>query len=562
MNTVKPIALGFILAWSVWASVAAAEATNEWNTYGGDLANTRYSALSQINTGNVHQLKVAWVMQLGTLEAQESTPIVVGDTLYVTTSSGPKYVFALNARDGTIRWKYEPEIPSDMAQTTCCGLDNRGVTYANGKVFVTRLDGHMVALNAMTGEVLWNVQVVDYTQGSAITSPPTLAKHLVITGFAGGEYGARGAITAYDQDTGQLVWRTYTVPGEGEPGSETWKGDSYRRGGGSVWYVGSYDPALNLVYFGTSNPGPWGAEPRGPDTSEYGQFTNLYTASTLALDVDTGKIVWYYQTTPYDAWDYDGVNENVLVDLTIDGQKTPALLKADRNGFFYVLNRQTGQLISAEPFVYVNWAKGIDMTTGRPIEVPEKRPKLKQWARDICPNLFGGKNWEPMSYSPQTGLVYIPAFNLCMDMVGKQEEYKRGRFYLAAEFDLGKGGPGSHLSEMLAWDPVQQKKVWGHPEELPLLGGALSTGGGLVFHGNVNGWFKARDAQTGKVLWQFNCGSGISQGPITYQLDGKQYVAVVSGRLKTPPSFLGPIGERIFAASPEGGALFVFELGS
>ncbi len=364
----------------------------------------------------MNRLKVAWVLQFGTLEAQESTPVVVGDTLYVTTSAGPRYVYAVNAKTGAIRWKYAPEIPPDVQQTTCCGLDNRGVAYAHGKLFVAR------------------------------------------------------------------------------------------------------------------------------------------------LDADTGKIVWHYQTTPYDVWDYDGVNELVLVDAPVDGQKTPLALKADRNGFFYVLNRKTGQLVSAHPFVLVNWAKGIDRATGRPIEVAEKRPRQDIWARDVCPNLFGGKNWEPMSYSPQTGFVYIPTFNLCMDIVNRPQDYKPGTFFLASEFDLAKAGPGDYMSELVAWDPIKQQKVWGSKEELPFMGGALSTAGGLVFHGNVFGIFKALDAWTGKVLWQFNTGSGITAGPATYEVDGTQYVAVVSGRLKTPPSFLGWIGEKVFAASPEGGALFVFEL--
>jgi PQQ-dependent dehydrogenase (methanol/ethanol family) len=539
---------------------ATAESGKSWTIYGGDTANTRFSALTQINRDNVAKLRVAWVAQLGSLEAQESTPLVVGDTLFVTTSAGPRYVYALNAKDGTPRWKYAPEIPGDVQPTTCCGLDNRGVAYARGKLFLGRLDGYLVALDASTGKELWKTQVIDYHEGAAITSPPILVKNLVITGYAGGEYGIRGAITAYDQDTGKQVWRTYTIPAAGEPAAETWKNDSWKYGGGAAWLVGSYDPQLNLVYYGASNPSPWGASERGPDTSDYGKFTNLYTASTLALDADTGRIVWHYQTTPYDTWDYDGVNELVLADLDINGQKTPVGLKADRNGFFYVLNRQTGALISAQPFVVVNWAKEIDLKTGRPVEVPEKRPRLDVWAKDICPNLFGGKNWEPMAYNPQTGLVYIPTFNLCMDLVGKKEEKKQGAFYLAEEFDLDKPGPGGFMSEMVAWDPISQKQVWGSKEELPFLGGALTTGGGLVFHGNIQGWFKALDAKTGKELWKFNTGSGISQGAITYELDGKQYVAVVSGRLKTPPSFLGHTGERIFASSPEGGAVFVFEL--
>jgi alcohol dehydrogenase (cytochrome c) len=560
MSRLGAILAGSLLVMSSFHLCAAAEGGKMWATYGGDAANTRFSPLSQINRSNVARLKVAWVAQLGSLEAQESTPLVVGDTLFVTTSSGPRYVYALNARDGTPKWKYAPEIPADVQQTTCCGLDNRGVAYARDKLFVGRLDGYLVALDANTGKELWKTQVIDYHEGAAITSPPTIVKNLVVTGYAGGEYGIRGAITAYDQDTGKQVWRTYTVPAAGDPAAETWMGDSWKYGGGAAWLVGSYDPQLNLIYFGASNAAPWGASGRGPDKSDYGNFTNLYTASTLALDADTGKIAWHYQTTPYDTWDYDGVNELVLADLDINGKKTPVGLKADRNGFFYVLNRQTGGLISAEPFVLVNWAKGVDLETGRPVEVTEKRPRLEVWAKDICPNLFGGKNWEPMAYSPQTGLVYIPTFNLCMDLIGKKQEMKKGTFYLAEDFNLDKPGPGGFMSEMVAWDPINQKKVWGSKEELPFMGGALATGGGLVFHGNIQGWLKALDAKTGEELWKFNAGSGISQGPITFELDGKQYIAVVSGRLKTPPSFLGHTGERIFASSPEGGALFVFEL--
>ncbi len=555
-------AIGFGVAVALVATSASAQSGNEWTTYGGDDANTRYSTLDQITPQNVGKLRVAWMRSLGSTESQESTPLFIGDTIYVTTSTGPKYVFALNAKDGTPKWKYEPELPPDYAATVCCGLDNRGVAYANGRIFVTRLDAKMVALDANTGKELWTVTVVDYKVGHAITSPPVVYKNLVVTGFAGGEYGVRGAVQAYKQDTGDLVWKTYTIPGAGEAGNDSWKGDSWMTGGGSAWYVGSYDPQLNLVYWGTSNAGPWGGHTRSTDTSEYGQYRNLHTASQLALNADTGKIVWTYQMTPADVWDYDGVNEAVLADLTVDGQRVPALMKADRNGFFYVLNRETGKLISAAPFVNVNWAKGIDKVTGRPIEDPEKRPQLNRWARNVCPNLFGGKNWEPMSFSKQTGLVYIPTFNLCMDISGKTESYTPGKFYLASEFDLDKADAGGHLSELKAWDPVKQTAVWGIKEDLPFLGGAMSTAGGLVFYGNPHGELKAVDAKTGAVLWKFNVGTGILQSPITYVMGGKQYLAVVAGRIKGPPSFLGKIGQKVIDASPEGGILVVFELGS
>jgi PQQ-dependent dehydrogenase (methanol/ethanol family) len=543
------------------ASSALAQAGGEWSHYGGDQANTRYSTLEQINTGTVKNLRVAWMHSLGSLESQQSSPLIVGDTLYVSTSTGPKYVFALDAKTGKQKWKYESEMPNDYFETVCCGLDNRGVAFANGKVFFGRLDAKLIALDAQTGKVLWTATVDDYKTGHAITSPPLVYKNLVVTGIAGGEYGIRGFIEAYDQNTGQSVWKTYTIPAAGEPGSETWKGDSWKTGAGSTWYVGSYDPALNLVYWSTSNAGPWGGQSRGNDSSDIGPYTNLWTAAQLAFNADTGKIVWGYQMTPSDVWDFDGVNEGVLADLTIGGQKTPALLKADRNGFFYVINRQSGKLLSAEPFVPVNWAKGVDPETGRPVEVPEKRPQLGKWARNVCPNLVGGKNWEPMSYSVQTGLVYIPTFNLCMDIASKDTPYTPGKFYLASEFNLDMpGSQGTHLAEFMAWDPVAKKKVWGIKEDLPFLGGALSTAGGLVFYGNTQGDLKAVDAKNGTVLWTFHVGTGILQSPVTYQVDGKQYLAVVAGRTKGPPSFFGNIGQRVIDASPEGGVLIVFAL--
>ena len=562
MKTCAALLVTSALVLAGLVSPASAQTGAVWSVYGGDNANTRYSTLTQVNASNVGRLKVAWALQLGSLRSQESTPIVVGDLLYVTSSHGPKNVFAVDARSGEVRWRYSPEVPAGIEQYACCDVNNRGVAHANGKIFVGRLDGYLVALDAKTGKELWKSQVIDYTSGSVITSPPTVVKNLVITGFGGGEYGVRGHITAFDQDTGREVWKLYTVPAPGEPGNDTWKGDSWKFGGGVAWHIGSYDPALNLLYYGTSNPAPWGASIRGNDSSSIGQYTNLYTASTLAINPDTGKIVWHYQTTPHDAWDYDGVNELVLADLDIGGQKTPVALKADRNGFFYVLDRRNGKLLSAEKFIELNWATSIDMTTGRPVENADKRPRLGFRAKNICPNLIGGKNWMPMSYSLQTGLVYMPTMNLCMDLEGVQPQYKRGAFYLGVEFDLGKSGPGGHLGEVMAWDPVKKQKVWGNKDELPYLGGMLSTAGGLVFHGDLKGWFKALDAKTGAALWKFNTGSGVSAAPMTYELGGTQYVAVVSGRTFAIPAFFGPIGEKMVAASAEGGTLFVFELPS
>ena len=550
-----PLALGLTLG------LAATAQAQNWPVYGGDSGNTRFSASNQINTGNVGKLSVEWALQLGSLRSQESTPILVGDTLFVTSSFGPKNTFAVNAKTGEIKWTYQPEIPKGIDQFACCDVNNRGVAYNDGKIFLGRLDGNIVALDSKTGKELWKTAIIDYTGGSVITSPPTLVKNLVISGYGGGEYGVRGSLVALDQATGKEVWRTYTVPMGNEPGADTWKGDSGKNGGGVAWHIGSYDPKLNLVYYGTSNPSPWSASVRGNDSSDIGKFSNLYTASILALNADTGKITWHYQTTPHDAWDYDGVNELVFADLPFDGKKVPVLMQANRNGFFYVIDRANGKLLSAKQYVDgVNWATGIDMKTGAPIEAAgnAKRPGMKRKASNICPNLIGAKNWMPMSYDPQTGLVYIPTMNLCMDLEGIDAEYKRGAFFLGVNFDLGKMGPGGHGGGVKAWDPVKQKEVWFNKDELPFNGAMMSTAGGLVFHGDIKGWFKALDAKTGKTLWKFNAGSGITAAPMTYTLDGKQYIAVVSGRTLSIPAFFGALGEKMVAASPEGGTLYVF----
>lgn len=543
---------------SVWA-----QAGNEWPTYGGDQANTRYSTLNQINTSNVKNLQVKWIQSLGTTDTQESTPLVIGDTMYVTSSTGPKYVFALDAATGKIKWRYEPEMPNDYFSTVCCGMDNRGVAYANGRIFFGRLDAKMEALDAKTGKKLWQVTVQDYKKGHAITSPPLIVKNLVVTGIAGGEYGIRGFIAAYDQATGNQVWKTYTIPGPGEPGNETWMGDGWKTGAASTWGVGAYDASLNTIYWSTSNTGPWGAKGRSIDSSDFGQYTNLWTASQLAFDGDTGKIKWGYQFTPNDVWDYDGINEAVLTELNIGGTTQPVITHADRNGFFYVINRATGKLISASPFVTVNWATHVDLDTGRPVETPGnvKRPQLGKWARNVCPNLIGGKNWPPMSFSKQTGLNYFPAFNMCMDIASKDEEYTPGKFFLATEMNLDMAGAsGSHLAEFVAWDPAKNAKAWGIKEDLPFVGGAMSTAGGLVFYGNQAGDVKAVNAKTGEVLYTFNAGSGVMQSPITYSVNGKQYIAIVAGRSVGVPSFFGKIGERITAASTAGGIVVVLGL--
>jgi len=545
------------VAWCGMAHAASKIADSGWAMYGMDYANTRFSPLSQINGKNVGKLKLAYSLQLGSLRSNESSPIVIGDTMYVSTSWGPKYVYALDAATGARKWVYEPDIPDDVLQYACCDVNSRGVTYDRGKLFVGRLDGNLTALDAGTGKELWTTRVVDYRQGSVITSPPLVVHDKVITGFGGGEYGARGSLQAYDVTTGKLVWQTFTAPGPGEPGHETWKGDSWKHGGAAGWLVGSYDTKTNSVFWGFSNPSPWNSVVRSSGNGDYGKFSNLYSASTVAFDADTGKIKWHFQATPEDAWDYDGVNELVLADLKIGGQKVPAMMKADRNGFFFVLNRDTGKLLSAEKFVPTTWADHYDVANARPVEVAAKRPGPGHEAFGVCPNLIGGKNWQPMSYNPGTGLVYIPSNNVCMDWSVSDVTYKRGVFYLGAEFPT-HAGPGGYMGEIEAWDPVAQKKVWGVKEDLPFNGGTLTTAGGLTFYGNMHGDFRALDARTGRILWNTNLGSGIGPGATSFAVGGKQYIAIVVGRTASIPAFLGAVGNQLTAATPEGGALFVF----
>lgn len=531
---------------------------NGWASYGNGAANTRYSPLAQIDATNVSKLKMVYAFSLGSLRSNESTPIVIGDTMYVSSSWGPKYVFALDAKTGAQKWNYQPDIPDDVLQYACCDVNSRGVSFAEGKIFVGRLDGKLAALDAKTGKELWVVTVVDYKQGSVITSPPTIVHGKVITGFGGGEYGARGSLQAYDIDTGKQIWKTWTTASTDQPGGDSWKGDSALHGGGAAWLVGSYDAKTNTIFYGTSNPGPWATAVRSTGNSKYGKLTNLYTSSTLALDPDTGAIKWSYQATPADAWDYDGVNELVMADIKIAGTETPVLMQANRNGFFYVLNRVSGKLISAEKFVPTNWASKIDLATGLPVEDPDKRPGPDHAAKDICPNLIGGKNWQPMSFSPKTGFVYIPSNNICQDMSeAKGVEYKKGVFYLGKDF-TATPGPGNYLGDIEAWDPIANKAVWHIKEPLPFNGGTLATGGDLVFYGDLQGFFNAVDAKTGASLWKAQLGTGVGAGPITYSIDGKQYVAVVAGRTASIPAFLGDIGKKMTDATPEGGTLFVF----
>jgi len=533
---------------------------SNWPMYGRTYDNQRFSPLKEINDGNVGGLKLAWAFQVGALRSNEASPIVIDGTMYVSSSSGPKAVYALDAKTGTLKWQFQPDVAEDVQPYVCCDVDSRGVSFADGKILFSQLDGYLTALDAQTGKPVWKSKVVDYKDGETNTSPPLIVKNMAMIGFSGGEYGARGAIQAYDVATGKQLWKTWTIPGPGERGNDTWKGDSWQHGGGAAWYVGSYDPKTNTAFYGTSNPGPWNGAVRSTGTSDLGKLTNAGSASTLAIDPDTGEIKWEIQSTAADVWDYDGVNELVLADVPVSGRDTPIYMKADRNGFFFVANRDTGTLLSAQPFVPVNWAKGFDIETDRAIEDPAKRPRLDYKATDICPAWMGGKNWQPISFNPMTGLAYIPSNNMCQDMKLADVEFRRGMFYLGNDTDVKPPTQAGPLGRLVAIDPTTQKTAWHLDLPLPWNGGTMTTAGNLVFFGDIQGVFHALDAKTGKELWRMNLGSGIGAGPITFAVGGKQYVAVLAGRAEVPPAYMGEVGKKIIAATPEGGTLFVFSL--
>ena len=556
------------------SSSAASAEDKQWTMPNKNTSATRYSSLDEINTDNVKTLKVAWTFSTGVLRGHEGEPLVIDNTMYVLTPF-PNIVYALDlTKEGApIKWKYVPKQDPAVIPVACCDTVARGLAISNGKVFLNQLDTHTVALDLATGKELWKVKQGDYKQGQTITSAPMVIKDKVISGISGGEFGVRGFVTANDVNTGKQVWRMYSTGPEAEvgfAGSEaSWKGDEWKRGGGTTWGWYSYDPELNLFYYGTGNPGSWNPDQRPGD--------NLYSMTIFARNPDTGKAAWAYQKTPHDAWDYDGINENVLVDLTIKGQARKALVNFDRNGFAYVLDRKTGELLLADPFVAVNWAKGVDLKTGRPIEDPEKRTSATKNTKDICPSAMGGKNQQPVSYSPRTNLFYVPTNNLCMDYEGVEVKYQAGQPYVGA-IVVSKPGPGGHRGEFIAWDPTTGKKSWGIKENLSAWGGALATGGDVVFYGTMEGWLKAVHAKTGDVLWKFKTPSGIIGNPMTYVgPDGKQYVAILSGvggwsgigvaaegaiDGEDPTAGLGAVGAfgDLASYSTQGGVLSVFAL--
>ena len=517
---------------------------SDWMIYGRTYDNQRFSPLNQITPGNVAQLRPVWAMSLGTLDGLEATPLVHGGVIYVTSAYAN--VFAIDAHNGRVMWKFAPEQPEGLGTVLCCGPINRGVALYGDLVYVLTLDAKLVALRKDTGAVAWTQVLGDWKAGISATGAPYVVKGMVIAGIAGGEYGVRGYLKAFDAATGAPKWTTYMIPGPGEPGNDSWPGDTWKTGGGATWQPGAYDADLNLLYWGTGNPGPWNSDLRKGD--------NKWTASLLAISPDNGKIQWGYQYTPNDGWDYDGNNAPILADVTVNGKKIKAALQANRNGFFYVLDRTTGKFVYAEPTVEgINWTKGLDPVTGRPEVNEAKRPLANgKTVVPIVPGLEGGTNWFPMAYNPDMGVAFVPTNRWAMAMTGYQPKdvvYEAGKVYMGIDFKMHRmGGAIGHLK---AFDVQKRKWLWQIETPLPLFAGVLATRSGLVFTGDEQGFFFAADAKSGKVLWRFQTGSGINASPVTYELNGKQYVAILSG-MGGDPSF--------YFTQPKSGMLWVFAL--
>ncbi len=535
--------------------------------YGMGLEAQRYSPLDRINPDNIKDLVPAWSFSFGgeKQRGQEAQPLVYNGKIFVTASYSR--LFAVDAKTGKELWEYNHRLPDGILP--CCDVVNRGAALYGDLVIFGTLDARLVALNQDTGKVVWREKLDDYKAGYSYTAAPIIVKGMVITGVSGGEFGIVGRVDARDAKTGKLIWTRPVVEGHmgylngkenGVTGktNATWPGDMYKQGGGATWLGGTYDPDTNLLYFGTGNPGPWNAHLRPGD--------NLYTTSTLAIAPDTGKIVWHYQTTPNDGWDYDGVNELISFDMEKDGNTIKAAAKADRNGFFYVLDRTNGKLLSATPFVTkITWADSINLETGRPNEIggrpgdPTKSADGKKGEVVFsAPSFLGAKNWMPMAYSKDTGLFYVPSNEWGMDLWNEPITYKKGAAYLGAGFTI-KPLYEDYIGALRAIDPKTGKIVWEYKNNAPLWGGVLTTAGNLVFTGTPEGYLKAFDAKTGEELWKFQTGSGIVGIPVTWETDGEQYVAVPSGWGGAVPLWGGDVAKRVNYLN-QGGSLWVFKL--
>ncbi len=512
----------------------------QWTMPSKNYASTRFSSLKEITPGNVKGLQPLLSFSLNVNKGQEAAPIVADNTMYVVTAY-PNYVYALDlTKPGApLKWRFNPNPLPASQGVACCDVVNRGGSVDDGKYIFNTLDGQTIALDVKTGKPLWRTQLGNINVGESITMAPTVAKGRVYVGNSGGELGVRGWIACLDENTGKLLWKAWNtgpdkdvlIGGQFKPlyaadqgtdlGVKSWPPDAWKIGGGNVWGWITYDAELDRIYHGTGNPGPWNALQRPGD--------NKWTAGIFARDPASGSALWFYQYSPHDQHDYDGINEQILLDMPFEGKMTKVLVHFDRNGYLYVMDRNTGRVLSADPFGPVNSSRGVDMKTGRLILNPEKETKLGTEVRNICPTASGAKDWEPSSFSPDTGLIYIPHANLCMDWVDQQVSYIAGTPYVGALVHM-KPGPNGHRGELTAWDPVQRKAVWTDWENFPVWSGTVVTGGDLVFYGTMDGWFKAVNAHTGALLWKYKVDSGIISQPVSYRgPDGHQYIAVLSG---------------------------------
>jgi PQQ-dependent dehydrogenase (methanol/ethanol family) len=516
---------------------------NQWVMPTGNYANQRYSTLNQITKDNVKNLRPAWTFSTGVLRGHEGAPLVIGDVMYVH-SPFPNYVYALDLNNaGRIIWKYEPKQDPSVIPVMCCDTVNRGVAYGDGKIILNQADAHVVALDAKTGKEIWRVANGDPKKGETMTAAPMIVKDKVIVGISGGEFGVQGRITAYNLADGKMVWNAASVGPDdqikfdpektmvmGKPvgkdsSVKTWQGDQWKIGGGATWGWYSYDPQLNLVYYGSGNPSTWNPVQRPGD--------NKWSMTIFARDPDTGMAKWVYQMTPHDEWDYDGINEMILADIPVKGQPTKALVHFDRNGFGYTLNRETGALLVAEKFdPKVNWATSIDMATGRPVGVKEYSTQAggeDHNSKGICPAALGSKDQQPAAFSPKTGVFYVPTNHVCMDYEPFKVSYTAGQPYVGATLSMYPPQGEQNLGNFIAWDAGQGKILWSDPEPFSVWSGALATAGDVVFYGTLEGYLKAVDPANGKELYRFKTPSGIIGNVMTYVHGGKQYIAVLSG---------------------------------
>lgn len=511
--------LAMLLALPLFAQVTydrilkSANEPGNWLTYSGNYAGHRFSTLDSINDGNVHNLRPFWVYQTNSLQKFETTPLVVDGVMYI--SEPPSHVTALDTLTGRPLWKYRRSMPDDVR--VCCGQVNRGVALLGNLVYVGTVDAHLVALNAKSGAVMWDIKVADYAAGYSITAAPLAVKDKIVVGMAGGEYGVRGFLDAYDALTGKRAWRFWTIPGPGEKGNETWKGDSWKTGSAATWVTGAFDPETNLIYWGTGNPGPdWNGDVREGD--------NLYSDSLIAIDADSGKLKWHFQFTPHDVHDWDSTEVPLLIDGEVRGRKRKLVSFSNRNGFYYVLDRVTGEFLAGKPYAKQTWAKGLD-DSGRPIRNPNTFPSFE--GTPVWPAVAGANNWYSPTWSPRTGLLYVAVREAGSVFFIGDAEYKEGEQFNGGGF---RSIPGEQeWGAVRAFDPATGNLKWEYKLFSPPWAGLLSTAGNVVFGGTNEGQIFALQSSSGKPLWRFHAGGAARSNPISYSTAGKQYVAMAMG---------------------------------